>query len=226
MVKSPPAKVGDIRDMGSIPGSERSPGEGNGYPLQCSCLKNPMDRGAGWATVHRVTKSRTWLKWQHAPLSKGVRKRKGGKRRTPRECDLESFFPQNLHAHKMESLKPLTMSSRVWGPSWAHRPSQVLLLTAGVWGGLSRGQCRWSGCVVRALERLAVNSLGDWGLLDGSSYAWEVVERSLFVSPQLFLQQAWWSEPKHFHLLMGDLVCMNCSILLWNGWDSKEAFLI
>ena len=44
-----------------IPGSERSPGEGNGNPLQCSCLENPMDRGAWWATVHGVAKSRTRL---------------------------------------------------------------------------------------------------------------------------------------------------------------------
>ena len=42
-------------DPGSIPGSGRSPGEGNGNPLQCSCLENPMDGGAWWATVHGVT---------------------------------------------------------------------------------------------------------------------------------------------------------------------------
>jgi len=42
-------------------GQEDSPGEGNGYPLQYSCLENPMDRGAWWATVHEVTKSRTQL---------------------------------------------------------------------------------------------------------------------------------------------------------------------
>ena len=48
-------------DLGSIPGSRRSPGEGNGNPLQYSCLKNPMYRGAFWATVHGVTKSRTRL---------------------------------------------------------------------------------------------------------------------------------------------------------------------
>ena len=48
-------------DQGSIPGSERSPGEGNGNPLQYSCLWNSMDRGAWWATVHRVAKSQTWL---------------------------------------------------------------------------------------------------------------------------------------------------------------------
>ena len=48
-------------DPGSIPGSGRSPGEGNGKPLQYSCLENPMDRGAWQATVHRVTKSRTGL---------------------------------------------------------------------------------------------------------------------------------------------------------------------
>ena len=48
-------------DRGSIPGSGRTPGERNGNPLQYSCLENPMDRGAQWATVHRVTKSRTQL---------------------------------------------------------------------------------------------------------------------------------------------------------------------
>ena len=48
-------------DLGSIPGSGRSPGEGNGNPLQYSCLENPTDRGAWWATVHGVTKSQTQL---------------------------------------------------------------------------------------------------------------------------------------------------------------------
>ena len=46
-------------DPGSIPGLGRSPGEGNGNPVQYSCLENPMDRGAWWATVHRVAKSQT-----------------------------------------------------------------------------------------------------------------------------------------------------------------------
>ena len=49
-------------DMCSLPGSGRSPGGGHGNPLQNSCLENPMDRGARWATVHDVTKSWTWLK--------------------------------------------------------------------------------------------------------------------------------------------------------------------
>ena len=48
-------------DLGSIPGSGRSPGEGNGNPLQYSCLENPTDRGAWWATVHSVAKSQTQL---------------------------------------------------------------------------------------------------------------------------------------------------------------------
>ena len=48
-------------EVGSIPGSGRSPGEGKGNPLQYSCLENPMDRGAWWATVHGVAKSRTRL---------------------------------------------------------------------------------------------------------------------------------------------------------------------
>ena len=46
-------------DLGSIPGSGRSPGEGNGNPLQYSCLENPMDREAWWATVHGVAKNQT-----------------------------------------------------------------------------------------------------------------------------------------------------------------------
>ena len=49
-------------DLGLIPGSERSPGEGNGNALQYPCLENPKDRGAWWATVHGVTKSRAQLK--------------------------------------------------------------------------------------------------------------------------------------------------------------------
>ena len=55
MVKNQPANAGDARDAGFIPGLERSPGEGNGNPLQYSYLENSMDRGAWWATVHGVT---------------------------------------------------------------------------------------------------------------------------------------------------------------------------
>ena len=55
-VKNPPANAGD---MGSISGLKRSPGEGNGNPLHCSCLEDPMDRLAWWAMVQRVAKSRT-----------------------------------------------------------------------------------------------------------------------------------------------------------------------
>ena len=57
MVKNPPANAGDIRDMGFIPGSGRSPRVGNDNPLQYSCLGNPMDRGAWQAMVHEVAKS-------------------------------------------------------------------------------------------------------------------------------------------------------------------------
>ena len=62
MVKKLLFKAGDLRDVGSNPGLGRSPGEGNGNPLQYSCLENPMDRGAWQATVHRVAKSQIRLK--------------------------------------------------------------------------------------------------------------------------------------------------------------------
>ena len=55
----------NVGDLGSIPGWGRSPGEGNGNPLQYSCLENPMEGGAWWATVHRVAKSQTRLRHTH-----------------------------------------------------------------------------------------------------------------------------------------------------------------
>ena len=61
VVKNLPANAADSGDVGSVPGLGRSPGGGNGNPHQCSCLGNPMDRGAWQATVHRVMKSRTQL---------------------------------------------------------------------------------------------------------------------------------------------------------------------
>ena len=59
VVKNPPANAGDVRDGGSPPGLGRSPGGGHSNPLQYSRLENPMNRGAWWATEHRVAKSQT-----------------------------------------------------------------------------------------------------------------------------------------------------------------------
>ena len=57
VVKNPPANAGDARDKGSIPGWGRSPRVGNGKPLHYSCLKNSMDRGTWWGTVHGLAKN-------------------------------------------------------------------------------------------------------------------------------------------------------------------------
>ena len=54
-----PANAGDVRDMGLIPGSGRFPGGRHGNSFQHSCLENPIDRGAWWATIHRVARSQT-----------------------------------------------------------------------------------------------------------------------------------------------------------------------
>ena len=70
VIKNLPANVGDIRDVGLIPGSGKSPGEGNGNPLQYSCLENPMDRGAWRATVHSIIRSQTQLKQLSTDLPK------------------------------------------------------------------------------------------------------------------------------------------------------------
>ena len=81
MVKNLPASAGDMRDVGSIPGLERPLGRGHGHPRQCSCLENPMDRGA-WqaAAVHGVAESQTQLKrhsMQHAPCSRHLVRPRG-----------------------------------------------------------------------------------------------------------------------------------------------------
>ena len=62
VIKNPPVNAGDIRNAGSIPGLGRLPGGGQGNPLQCSCLENPVDRGTWRVTVHGVTKSQIQLK--------------------------------------------------------------------------------------------------------------------------------------------------------------------
>ena len=71
VVKNLPASVGDVRDVGLIPGLERSPGEGHFNLLQYSCLENPVDTGAWRVMIHGVTKSWTQLKQlsMHAPAA-------------------------------------------------------------------------------------------------------------------------------------------------------------
>ena len=75
MVNNLLANAGDLRDRGSIPGLERSPGVGNGSPLQYSRLENPMDRRAWWATVHGAAKSWTRLSDEARPNSTTYGKR-------------------------------------------------------------------------------------------------------------------------------------------------------
>ena len=82
VVKNLPADAGDTRDMGSMPGLGRSPGEGNNNPLQYSCLENPMNRGAWRATVHGVAKSRTWLS-EHTAHKSSIRHIWGHKETQP-----------------------------------------------------------------------------------------------------------------------------------------------
>ena len=69
MVKNPPANAGNAGDLGLIPGSGRSFGEGNSNPVQYFCLENSMDRGVYWATVHGVTKNQMQLSTHNLIMS-------------------------------------------------------------------------------------------------------------------------------------------------------------
>ena len=118
VVRTPPASAEDARDTGSIPGSGRSPGGGNGNLPQYACLENPMDRGAWQATVHGLTKSWMWLSTAgevHQPLVK----RHGLECRlcSPPSCGLEyitSPFWARVSVYKMRAVKSL--------------PAQILIL--------------------------------------------------------------------------------------------------
>ena len=84
-------------DLGSIPGLGRSLGEGNGNPLQYSCLENPMDRGAWWATIHGVAKSRTQL----------------------------SDFTFAFHFHALEKEMATHSSTVAWEIPWMEDPGRL-----------------------------------------------------------------------------------------------------
>ena len=79
VVKNPPVNAGDVRDVGSIPGSGRSPGGGHGNTLQYSCLEKPKDRRTWWTTVYGVVKSQTRLKQlsAHTPMNVKVKRSEG-----------------------------------------------------------------------------------------------------------------------------------------------------
>ena len=114
-------------DPGSIPGSGRSPGEGNGCRLQYSCLENPVDRGVWWATVHGVAKSRTrlsdWttkycLPWgqlypNYVQTLRGIKKKK----EICKKCSALTFKPLSHERKLFILLVKVTLFSAGWKPS-------------------------------------------------------------------------------------------------------------
>ena len=104
VVKNPPANARHLRNGGSVPGLGRTPGEGNSNPLHYSCLENPMDRGAWWVTVHRVTKSQ-------AQLSDWAR----------------------MHACPWSSRRRITPAT-VWDCGWGHSLPKLCAYGGGRWG--------------------------------------------------------------------------------------------
>ena len=119
VVKNPPDNAGDTRDAGSNPGLGRSPGEGNGNPLQYSCLENPMDRGAWWASPQSykeldipeqlMLSQQIWRKaWQPTPVflpgeSHGQRSLVGYSPRGRKESDTT----ERLHFHFQRNKRPI-----------------------------------------------------------------------------------------------------------------------
>ena len=161
VVKNLPANTRDIRDQGSTPKSGRYPGGGPGNPLQDSCLESPMDRGAWWATVHRVAKNQTRLKQPSTHTHNKDRRPLGN---DPLWCDhfhtilidlipfLFKLFPtvKEMKFKKKETNVTLQMKFQVpfccwgffskwfWPSCWVPRKSRCW--HADAWG-LGRGWC-------------------------------------------------------------------------------------
>ena len=106
MVKNLPATAGDAGDTGSIPGSGRSPGGGHGNPLQYSCLENPMERGAWWATVQGVTETTECVHTHtlHSP-------RHHSQKRLSSRMHTHARTHARTHAHTLPISGPLHCSS-------------------------------------------------------------------------------------------------------------------
>ena len=102
MVKNLPANAGDKRDMGSTPGSERSPGAENGNPLQYSCVENSMDTGAWQAMVYGVSKSRTGLSMHRHTDTQ-----------THRHIDTYTHTHTHTHAHQSVGIIPAPEGNQI-----------------------------------------------------------------------------------------------------------------
>ena len=140
VVKNLSANAGDVRDPSSIPGLGRSPGEGHGYPLQNSCLENPMDRGAWQATVHRVATSWTQLKQlgRHTPSFWGWSPEVlSGFLRVPRELgagpglELQPLWGLcSLHSPAVCWATRNHVSSQCPLPRWGNVDAQLLFMSS------------------------------------------------------------------------------------------------
>ena len=122
VVKKLPANA---RDISSIPGLGRSPGKGNGNPLQYSCLENPKDRGARWATVHVVANSQIQLKWlsMHAPVWGTEELTRQGKKKKKRPRSKKIRWPgdeQGIWSYiSLRKYAPWGLADKTWSPDSA-----------------------------------------------------------------------------------------------------------
>jgi len=139
VVNNSPANARGLKDLGSISASRRSPGGGHNNPLQYSCLENSMNRGAWQGTVHRVSKSWTWLKWlsTHNIWNGGVRKvdcpHHWGRTSNPLRAWREQEAEEGICSLFLASLLNWDISSYLlWALGWDLYQSTLLVLRPSV----------------------------------------------------------------------------------------------
>ena len=109
------ASACNVGDLGLIPGSGRSPGEGNGNPLQCSCLENPRDRGAWWAAIYGVAQSRSRLK-QLSSMTQVVKDLPAVRETWVRFLGWEDLPEEGMATHS---------SNLAWRIPWTEEPGRL-----------------------------------------------------------------------------------------------------
>ena len=151
VVTNPPANAGDLRDEGSIPGSGRSPGEENGNLLQYSCLKNPMDRRAWQAMVHRVTKRHDWSDFtctHHKSINNVYVDY------IQLDIDLMSVFRQKMRRGRVLTFMNVNRIGSIFGPLYALSQRRRWHSTPVLLPGKSHGWRSLVGCSPWGLEEL------------------------------------------------------------------------
>ena len=212
VVKNLPTKAGDLRDKGLIPGLARSPGGGHSNSLQYTCLENPMNRRARWATVHRATKSWTQLKWLTTRARMHVTQlQEGSDQGSLLGASGKGFIIDGKGTHRKRqwrSREPeaawVTSLSTSEGPAGLWSPCESLSRSLDLMPTAEGNHCPYLCFALLTLqqgERIQGESLGTGPQLGSSWMNWLVIRSGESFSAGLGHRRIWVEEEKELLVL-------------------------